>query len=59
MVGVARELVSAPFHRFICPVGDAGCLSAVLMNLCATQSLRLKYGNMLRARREETVDSGG
>lgn len=47
-VGIARELILAPYERFICPVGDYACIGRALLELSSNPLLRKEYGNALR-----------
>lgn len=47
-VGIARELIRAPYERFVCPVGDAARIAEALAELSRNPALRQKFGLSLR-----------
>ena len=56
-VGIARELVTTPYERFVCPVGDAECIAKRLVELSQDAELRRKSGTALRANAKKLLFS--
>lgn len=54
-VGIARELIKAPYERFVCPVGDSECISERIKELCKDEKLRNAYGLSLRKTAKKIV----